>query len=163
MRKYFINTLLAALLGFSLTPLAFAAGAVEVKSTAEIEIKKTNKEGKVEITRGKVKSAPPGSEIIYTTSFKNMINKPVGNIGISNPIPNDTTYKAGSAEGTNTSITYSVDGGKTYDVPENLKAKDKEGKDRSALPAEYTHIRWVYKAELAAGKTSDVSFRAVIK
>lgn len=168
MRTKIINSLLfnsVIFTGLLVTaPLhAYAAqGGVEVKSIAEMEVK-TIKDGKTEIRRVPVKSAAPDTEIIYTTTFKNIINKPVGNIAITNPVPNDTAYKVGSAIGENTDISYSVDGGKTYGAPETLKVKAKDGKERPALPAEYTTIRWVYKGELGAGKSSDVSFRAVIK
>lgn len=163
MRKNILNSLIFSglLLGIQL-PAYAAQGSVEVKSIAEMEVK-TIKNGKTEIKRVPVKSAPPEAEIIYTTTFKNIINKPVGNIAISNPVPNDTAYKAGSAIGENTDISYSVDGGKTFGMAETLKVKGKDGKDRPALPAEYTTIRWVYKGELGAGKSGEVSFRTVIK
>lgn len=140
-----------------------APGAVEVKSIAEVEVEVVNYKGKKELKRQPVEKAVPGTEVIYTTTFKNLIAKPVGNIAITNPVPNDTVYKGGSAVGTNTDITFSVDGGKTWGTPDKLKLKGKDGKERIALPAEMTHIRWTYRGELPVGKTGEVSFRAAIK
>lgn len=160
-----LTSLTALLLAVSISAHAAPAtpGAVEVKNVAEVEVEVVNAQGKKELVRQPVNKAVPGTEVIYTTTFKNLIAKPVGNIAITNPVPNNTTYKAGSATGANTDITFSVDGGKAFAAPDKLKLKDKDGKERSALPTEYTHIRWTYKGELPAGKSGEVSFRTVIK
>lgn len=139
-----------------------AADAIELKSMAEREITVV-KNGKKEIQRAPVDKAVPGDEIIYTTTFKNALNKPAGDIVITNPVPNDSLYKDGSATGKNTAITFSVDGGQTYAAPGKLTVKTADGKTRPALPADYTHLRWTYQGELGAGKAGEVSFRAMIK
>ena len=161
-----IRTSLTALL-FAVSISAHAApatpGAVEIKNVAEVEVEVVDSKGNKMLKRQPVEKAVPGTEVIYTTTFKNLIAKPVGNIAITNPVPNDTTYKGGSATGANTDITFSVDGGKTFANPDKLKLKGKDGKERSALPAEYTDIRWTYKGDLGVGKSNDVSFRAVIR
>jgi hypothetical protein len=72
-------------------------------------------------------------------------------------------YQGGSARGANTTITYSVDGGKQYATPDKLTVKTPDGKVRPALASDYTHIRWTYKGDLGVGKSGEVSFRAVIK
>ncbi len=161
----FIPALCAAALltAFHLPAHAQATSdAVEVKSIAEQEITTVNN-GKKEIKRIPVGKAVPGDEIIYTNTFKNLIQKPAANIVITNPVPNDSIYKGGSASGDNTDITFSIDGGKQYAAPDKLIVKTKEGKTRPALPPDYTHIRWTYKGELGVGKTGEVSFRTVIK
>ncbi len=159
----FVPTLLAAVLltAFHLSALA-APGQVEIKSIAEREVE-TVKNGKKETHRAPVNKAVPGDEIIYTTTFRNLAGKPVGDIVITNPVPNDSLYKADTANGANTVISFSVDGGKQYAAPGQLTVRTQDGKTRAALPADYTHIRWTYKGELGAGKTGEVSFRAVIK
>lgn len=157
----FIPGLSALLLAASVSVHA-APGAVEVKSVAEVEMEIINAKGKKELKRQPVEKAVPGTEVIYTTTFKNLIAKPVGNIALTNPIPNNTTYKAGSATGANTDIVYSIDG-KNYAALDKLIVKGKDGKERAALPAEITHIRWTYKGELGVGKMGEISFRAIIK
>ena len=104
-----IPALCTALLASALHLNAFAADAVEVRNVAEQEVEIVEN-GKKVVKRVPVGKAVPGSEIVYTTTFRNLIDKPVGNIAISNPVPNDTVYKSGSARGTNTAITFSVDG-----------------------------------------------------
>ncbi len=156
-------TCLAALLFAVSLPLHAAPGAVEVKSVAEMDVVVVNAKGVKETKRQPVEKAVPGDVVIYTTTYKNLIAKPVGNIAITNPVPSETTYQGGSASGANTDIAFSVDGGKTWGTPDTLRITGKDGKERAALPAEYTHIRWTYRGELPAGKSGSVSFRAMIK
>jgi uncharacterized repeat protein (TIGR01451 family) len=156
-----LTSLTAFLLVVSIS--AHAADAVEVRNIAEVEVEVVDSKGNKTLERQPVVKAVPGTEVIYTTTYKNLIAKPVGNIVINNPVPNNTAYKSGSATGANTDITFSVDGGKRFATPDKLTVKDKDGKDRPALASEYTHIRWAHKGELAAGKSGEVSFRAVIK
>lgn len=155
-------SLLALLGSFSSGAMA-AEGAIKVTSIAQTEVEVTDKKGKKTLQRTPVAKAVPGTEVIYTTTFENTSSKPAGNISINNPIPNDTEYKAGSAFGKNCEILFSADGGKTFGHAEELKIKDAAGKDRVALPREYTHIRWNYKTQLAPGKSGEVGFRTVIK
>jgi uncharacterized repeat protein (TIGR01451 family) len=160
--RFIPSVLIAVLLAAFHLPAQAAAGQVELKSIAEREVE-TVTNGKKEIRRAPVNKAVPGDEIIYTTIFRNLAGKPVGDIVITNPVPNDSLYKADSASGANAVITFSVDGGKQYAAPGQLTVKTKDGKTRAALPSDYTHIRWTYKGELGAGKSGEVSFRAFIK
>lgn len=160
-KSQFASVLAVLLAAFHLSAQA-ASAPVEVKSIAEREIA-TVTNGKREMVRSPVNKAVPGDEIIYTTTFRNLAGKPAANIVITNPVPNDSLYKADSASGANTVVTFSVDGGKRYAAPGKLTVRSKEGKTRPALPTDYTHIRWAYQGELGAGKSGAVSFRAFIK
>ena len=155
------NLSLAALLAGTISFSAHAAG-VEFSNKAEVDVT-TIKDGKKEINRLPAKKVAPDGEVIYTTTFKNTLNKPISNIMVTNPIPANMLYSTDSATGANTVITYSVDGGKTYDAPEKLTVAGKDGKQRPAQAADFTHIRWVYKGDLATGKSSDVGFKAKVK
>lgn len=161
-----LNLLLITVL-FSLSGMlpfsAYAAdSAIKVTSIAEVEIEVSGAGGK-KLQRKSVERAVPGTEVIYTNTFQNTLKKPAGNIVIDNAIPNDSEYKAGSSFGKNCDIQFSVDGGKTFRHAEDLKVKDMEGKERTALAREYTNIRWTYKGQLAPGKSGEVGFRATIK
>ena len=74
-RHRLIPALCTALLASVLHLNAYAADAVEVKSMAEQEVEVVEK-GKKVIKRVPVDKAVPGSEIVYTTTFKNLISKP---------------------------------------------------------------------------------------
>lgn len=137
------------------------AGTIELKNIAEIEIETKDAQGKIERKRAPVAKAVPGTEVIYTTTFKNIGTRPAANIVINNPVPANTTLVAGSVYGANTDISYSVDG-KTFATPDKLKVKGKDGKEVTATATDYTAIRWTYKGDLAAGKTADAGFRTVI-
>lgn len=161
-RLLFTANLLILLGGYPLAVQA-ADGVIKVKSVAEVEVTMIGKGGKKEIKRVSPDKAVPGTEVIFTNTFENISGKTASDIVINNPIPADTEYKAGSAFGKDTVIVFSVDGGKKFGHAEELKIKDAEGKERTALPSEYTHIRWSYKDQLTAGKSGEVGFRAVIK
>lgn len=167
MKKLSLPKLILAL-SMAAVPAAYAQqsaaqqpGSIELKHVAEIEVKVTDAKGKVASKRTPADKAIPGTEVIYTTTFKNISDKPVGNIVINNPLPLHTTLVAGSVFGANTDITYSVDG-KNFSPPNKLTVKDKNGKDIAATAKDYTHIRWSFKGNLAAGKSDQVGFRAKI-
>jgi uncharacterized repeat protein (TIGR01451 family) len=164
MRSFSLIALLS-LIGMLAGPAHAAAESkqnITLKNVAEIEVEVTAPNGKKEMKREPVVKAIPGTEVIFTTTFSNAGTRPAGNVVLTNPVPDNTAYVAGSAAGPNTEITYSVDGGKTFSTPEKLKIKEGK-KERPALPSEYTHIRWTYKGELVPGKSGEVSFRVVIK
>jgi uncharacterized repeat protein (TIGR01451 family) len=162
MTNLILSTTLITLLG-SLSLAAHAAdGAIKVKSIAQLEVEVVGKDGKKSLERTPVEKAVPGTEVIFTNSFENISTKAASDIVINNPIPNSTTYKAGSAFGQDCEILFSVDGGKSFGVAESLKVKAEDGTEHNALPKEYTNIRWSYKKQLPAGKTGEVGFRATI-
>jgi hypothetical protein len=70
------------------------------------------------------------------------------------------TYVMGSAVGQGTVITFSVDGGKSFDRSENLVLTDTSGTSRVAEAKDYTDIRWTLDTALAPAATRSVSFRA---
>jgi uncharacterized repeat protein (TIGR01451 family) len=161
--SFLLTTTLFALMGSFSSGAQAADGSVRITSIAQIEVETVGKDGKKTLQRTPVSKAVPGTEVIYTNTFENIGKQPAGDIVINNPIPNDSEYTAGSAFGKNCDIQFSADGGKIFGHAEDLKIKDAQGKDRSALPKEYTHIRWTYKGQLAAGKSGEVGFRAAIK
>jgi uncharacterized repeat protein (TIGR01451 family) len=159
-------TLFAVMLLFTIASApvtAQADGDIVVQSIAETEVEVVNRAGRKEKKREPAALAVPGSQVIYTTRFTNKGNKPAGNIVINNPIPENTAFVSGSAFGTSTAITYSVNGGKSYDLPNKLKINAPGGAERQAEPRDYTHIRWRYVGELPPGKRGEVGFRVVIK
>jgi uncharacterized repeat protein (TIGR01451 family) len=147
---------------FSTVARALDSG-ISLKSVAQVEIEVTDKEGRKSVERIPVRKAVPGSEVIYTTTFQNLMEKPIGNIVINNPIPNDSTYKVDSAFCKECEILFSVDGGKSFATMDHLKVKGSDGKDRLALSSDYTNIRWSYLGQLMAGNSGELGFRVVIK
>ena len=141
------------------------AQTVELVTKAEREVEVVEKGVKVK------KLAPPdkmlpGDEVVYTVTYNNKTGKPAENVTVNNPVPRHTRYVDGSASGEGATITFSVDGGKTYATPDKLivTIKDKSGKDitRPAAASDYSHIRWVLKQNVAPGQNGLVRFRAAI-
>ena len=161
MRTFLISIAIAMQL--AATAAVAQQNPILLKNVAETEVERKNAQGVTEKVRAPLEKALPGTEVIYTTTFTNNGSKPANNIAITNPIPANTAYVGGSAFGDNTDITFSIDGGKTYSAAEKLRIKTPDGRDRPALPADYTHIRWTYRGDLAAAKTSSAGFRAVIR
>ena len=158
-----LTTTLFAMLGSFSSGAHAADGAIKLTSIAQVEVEVIDQKGKKTLKRAPVDKAVPGTEVIYTTTFENIGNKSASDIVINNPLPNDSEYKAGSAFGKDSEILFSADGGKKFGHAEELKIRGADGKERIALPKEYTHIRWTYKGQLAAGKSGEVGFRTVVK
>jgi uncharacterized repeat protein (TIGR01451 family) len=140
---------------------AWAQSPVSLKSTVETERMVKQADGQMLAKRSPVKSAVPGEEVIYTNTFSNISKQPAGDLVLTNPIATDLRLKKAWGEGA--SITYSVDGGKTYGAPEQLKVPGKDGQARAAKADDYTHVRWVMQGSLAAGASTAVGFNAVVR
>jgi uncharacterized repeat protein (TIGR01451 family) len=138
-------------------------GNIELITVAEIEIEDFNEEGQKEIKRVPSVKVIPGEEVIYTIYYSNNGQKMTDNIVITNPLPEHVRYKDSSAAGDGTAIVFSVDDGKTFDVPENLKVQDATGKEFPAIASDYTHIRWVLQSSLPLNAKGQVSFRTILE
>lgn len=165
-----MNKLVTFILAAALTAPVWSAaahaagnGGVTLTLDAAKEIETVGPQGKKEIKRVVPSLVTPGEEVIYTLSYTNTGKEMAQDLFITNPVPPHTVYKANSAKGENTIIVYSTDGGKNFDKPENLKIRGLDGKERSAAPANYSHIRWIIKKPLAPGEKGDVSFRAQLQ
>ena len=136
---------------------------IEVTTIAEIEVTETNAQGKKTVKRTAATSVVPGTEVIYTITAKNTGAEPADKIVVTNPIPVQTVYVDGSAFGADTVITFSVDGGKTYDAAAKLTVKDATGISRAATPDDYTHVRWILQVSLKPGQEAPVWYRTRVK
>jgi len=150
-----------------LLPLVAGAqqGDIVVTSIAEVEVTQKNAQGAPEVKRVEASKAKvvPGDVVIFTTRYANKGKAPATGVVITNPVPEHMSYVDRSAEGKGTKIDFSVDGGKTYGIPEKLQVNGKDGKVRPALAGDYTHIRWTVTNPLAPGAEGQVTFRARIK
>lgn len=100
-------------------------------------------------------------QLIYSVSFANTGEQLLDRIRITSPIPADVQYVQGSASGPGGEVLYSVDNGRTFGRPDELRVLGVQGVARQADPAEYTHVRFVLHAPLDAGATGIARFRAV--
>jgi uncharacterized repeat protein (TIGR01451 family) len=105
----------------------------------------------------------PGDQVIYTLQVRNTGATTLPPPVVSNPIPTHMRYVTGSAVGPGTVVSYSIDGGRTFDQPGNLKIQVADGQERPAIAADYTDIRWQLKNSLKGNSVAFVRFRAVVK
>jgi uncharacterized repeat protein (TIGR01451 family) len=157
--KYLIK-FSSALLLMILVTSAQAADDIQLTSIAEVDVITTNENGEQEVERQPAVKVTPGTEVIYTLTASNVGTNPVSKVVVTDPIPDHMTYVDRSAFGAGTEITFSVDGGKGYGLPENLRVKGDNGKLSPATASDYTHIRWVFNFALEPKDSAPVWFKA---
>lgn len=133
-----------------------------VKIIAEVE-SKTVEGGREVVKLVSADRVVPGDRVIYTLEVLNSGATAVASPTVTNPIPDHMRYVGDSAVGPGAEVTYSVDGGHSFDQAENLKVRIAEGRSRPAVAADYTHIRWQLKNNLKPNSVAFVRFRAVVK
>jgi uncharacterized repeat protein (TIGR01451 family) len=140
-------------------------GAITLKAIAEVEIAEKNEKGEKVLKRVDVGKATkgPGDTVVFTTQYANTGKQPATGVVIVNPIDEHMTYVERSAEGSNTRIEFSTDGGKTFGAPEKLTITDSKGMSRPSRGEDYRHIRWVLVKPLGGEGKGSVSFKARIK
>lgn len=159
-----IRLTLLALLMINLTGMAFAANDdIRFISKAEIEVPEVDASGAKVLVRQPATLVVPGANVIYTNSFTNHGTETAENLVITNPVPDRMEFLAGSTLPETAVMTYSIDGGKTFAVPDQLLITEVDGSKRVAEAKEYTHIRWLVKDQLLVGATGQVEFRARLK
>lgn len=142
---------------------ANSTNAIELSSIVELEVVSQDEHGKDIVKRVPAEKVTPGSVVIYTTRFKHNGSEPAADIVISNPIPEHTVYKLNSAQGDNTVMMFSVDGGNSFHKAEELKVIDSDGITRAAEAKDYTDIRWTYQGDLKPGDNGEIEFQVVLK
>jgi uncharacterized repeat protein (TIGR01451 family) len=105
----------------------------------------------------------PGDEVFYTLEIRNTGPRTLPPPTVDFAVPEHMRYVANSAVGAGAEVSFSVDGGHTFDRPENLVIVAVSGDPRPATPADYTHIRWRLKHPLQGKAMALARFRAVVK
>ena len=156
---------LGSLIGILLGCAAYCqadSGSIAIKAIAEVELQTLERGREISklLPADRVVS---GDWVIYTLEVRNTAATTVPAPTVIFPVPEHMIYTADSAVGPATQVTYSVDGGRTFDVPENLKIAQPGGEPREATAADYTHIRWQLKNALKGNSVAFVRFRARVK
>jgi uncharacterized repeat protein (TIGR01451 family) len=135
---------------------------IAVTTVAEVETK-TSRNGRDAVKLVPADRVVPGDQVIYTVEIRNTGTAEVLAPSVAYAIPAHMRYVADSAVGPGAEVSYSVDGGRTFDRPENLKIAGPAGQLRPADAADYTHIRWQLKNSLKGNSVAFARFRAVVK
>jgi uncharacterized repeat protein (TIGR01451 family) len=153
-----MKTLLAAIL-LALMPGAALAEQVSLTSHVEVIRHKADASGKQTEVLEEPKLVVPGDRLRFTLDYANNSPKPAENFVISDPIPAAVAFAGRESAGAD----LSVDGGKTFGKLVALSVVDAAGKKRAGLPADVTHVRWVFDRPLAPGTKGKVQFEAIVK
>ena len=139
-----------------------ASDPISVKAIAEVEQSslRLGEETTKVIPADRVVS---GDTVIYTLEVRNTAPTSVPRPVVTYPVPEHMTYTPDSAVGPGTEVTYSVDAGRSFDAPENLRIQEPGGQVRAATAADYTHIRWQLKNALKGNSVAYLRFRARAK
>ena len=139
-----------------------SSAAIALKAIAEVEAR-VSFNGRETTKLVPADRVVPGDEIIYTLEIRNTGGATVPAPSVVYPVPEHTRYVADSAIGPGAEVSYSVDGGRSFDQPENLEVAGPAGAPRPADAADYTHIRWQFKHGLKGKSVAFARFRAVVK
>jgi uncharacterized repeat protein (TIGR01451 family) len=151
-----------ALLLVSIAAAQEAADPISIKAIAEVE-SKTMERGREVVKLIEADRVVPGDRVIYTLEVRNTGATAVAAPTVTHPVPEHMLYIADTAVGPGAEVSYSVDGGRSFDRAENLKVPGADGRMRPAVAADYTDIRWQLKNSLKANSTAFVRFRALVK
>ncbi len=113
-----------------------------------------------------VTSYAPLDTILYTLTSTNIGDALMTNPVITDPIPAGVSYVLDSAEGQNSTILFSIDGGKSYAVwPVYYSVRNARGIIvRKVASAEMvTHVRWEIRGKLEPGAVNISKLKVVVK
>lgn len=163
-----LHLLLIAIMVASLPALASAEEKPNLVLTLEAhkQVIVKDEEGKTWIEWKEVDSTDPGDVLKYTVTYTNEGKIEARDAVIVDPIPAGTVYVSDSAEGKDSSITYSLDGKAFQSAPLlRYKVKQSDGSEveYKATPDMYTHIKWKLAKPVPAGGVGTVSFKVKVK
>jgi uncharacterized repeat protein (TIGR01451 family) len=144
---------------WSLGMMASAAAAqnastmLAIKAIAEVEVHATVA-GRETTKLAPANRVVSGDQVIYTLEVRNTRTAAAPDPVVTYPIPAHMIYVADSAIGPSAEVSYSVDGGRTFDRPGNLQPH---------VAADYTHIRWQMIHTLKGNSVAFLRFRAQVK
>lgn len=100
-----------------------------------------------------VNQVKPGQTIEYALRYSNVSDADLVEVSIVGPVPQGTTYLAGTAVNLGATLPqFSIDGGATYkNEPVTYKVKMADGGEveKVATPDMYTHVRWLLERMIA--------------
>jgi hypothetical protein len=154
----------ALLSGWALSaPAADQPGHVKLQAVGYYQKVTVAKDGTKHTETVLADHVEPGTDVTWDINYEIIGNQPVTDAEITDRVPEHMDYVGGSADSKAADVTYSVDGGDTFNTPDKLQVKDANGSLRSATPKDYNAIRWVLKGTLRPGAKGTLSFHAVVQ
>jgi hypothetical protein len=151
-----IKYLLALL---ALTAPGFALAANELAVVNEISVEKVvpASAGKTRTVLVPAKSGPPGSKLVFSTSYRNQSAQVIRGFTIAGPALTNVAF-----DGLLTPGEVSVDGGKSWGALTALKVRAANGAVRPAQNIDVTNVR-LSVAVAAPGASGKLSYRVIVK
>ena len=143
-------------------PTTIPSGSIGVVTTAAVE-RHVVVDGHPRIRLVPADHVVAGDPVIYTLRVTNLGPLPVTGVVVTTPIPGRMRYVADTAVGPGARIRFSVDGGRSYGVPERLRVTGPDGRPRPAQPADYTDVRWVLTDPLQSGSVAYLRYTAMLR
>jgi uncharacterized repeat protein (TIGR01451 family) len=153
---------LCALILTATYPACGQSDQLTVKSIAEVESTVTV-QGRAVSKLVAADRVVPGDRVLYTLEVSNLNSMIIASPIVTHPVPEHMRYVADSAVGPGAEVSYSIDGGKSFDQAANLRVQGTDGQPRAAVATDYTHIRWALKNPLKVNSMAFLRFRAVVK
>lgn len=165
--------ILATTILLALTATVYAKGKplvqMSVASYQQIIVKnkqghiKKDKHGKPIKKWVKAKKVIPGHIVKYIDTITNDSNATLKNADINNPINKNLLFISGSVKSAaHVSVKYSVNGGKSFDVPDKLMVRGKDKKMHRAKEKDYNAIAFTIE-EVPANSKVKVSYKVKLK
>lgn len=124
----------------------------------------TDKDGKENLKPAE--EVVPKDKLEYQLTYTNNTEKPLKNLVITGPIPQNTFFVSGT---NNTKIksdfVVSIDGGKTFEPEPVKRMVMKDGKEVEVIipPEKYTAIRWMPSVPITAKEQQIFTYRIEVK
>lgn len=144
------------------SPMTSPAGRPEVKVSLVGTITRDNQNINVE----KAGTLNPGEILSWTITSHNTGTAPAQHYKTVGEIPAGTAYVSGTASAIgDAQITYSIDGGKTFELKPMIEQKQPDGSlKKVAAPASmYTQVRYEWNTPLSEGKQFLASYKVRVK
>ena len=129
----------------------------------------TNDDGEEEETFTEAAEARPGQVVEYRVAATNEgeTTLPAGNVVVTGPVPEGTTYLGDSATtAPEVSMTFSADEGQTFSAPPVMvTVTNDEGEEEEveAEPEQYSAVRWSVMRALEPGESLEFSYRVTVE
>lgn len=146
-----------ALFALALPSLGRAAEPIAVANEIFVERVVPAEGGKTRTMLVKAKSGPPGSRLVFSTSYKNQSTQPIRGLVFAGPPLVSVVFDGLLGPGE-----VSVDGGKTWGALTALKVRNATGTLRPAQNADVTNVRLVVPVA-APGASGKLSYRVIVK
>lgn len=159
-------TMMFAAATLYLAPLATPLAAQTPRATEPLVITAENRTAAAEAARGAPRGDTKvrgGDVVRYRLAFTNTAGRAIRDVVLSDPIPAEMRFVAGSAriERTDARLEFSADGGKSWSAePTETVVVDGRAVTRPVPAERYTNVRWTVAGPLAPAATVVAEFDA---